>query len=674
MILSGCVSMSSTLKLPKAAPVRFPKTEAFDVLGEAAFAEFPAVRFPGKVIWCNFDLARELGFSVPRTNQLTPELHEQLLAKLSLRSVAPDDDVSGMEIVTVYADRYGGEGVMPALGAGRAGFLRDANLYIKGLGFTPLFRHNDKDDFVHSHGGVHLDDCMTEAIFGEVNQNLFELGSCRIVAIIDQGKVVIEPSGRRREIALAIRVGAQLRPGHLLVKRVRGSRTPLEMFIEITRATGQLAFQNGSDAPDISATMLRVIDDHARTAADSYRWRMIHGAISPSNMDMSGAMLDLPTQSTQPRTSPIYKLDYVHSRFGTEHKERGFYLAEMQRRLLRTTNAPTRARFNLKWLNVSNQMDLDYNRHLEIKMLNAAGLRTHVAQRLQQQTNLAGHFTDVLAAMAVLKNPGPTSVARKVVERSVVDIFNLLGSLPSDFFANRDLKECVLEHARPVYKGNRFQIQARKRRIDQLAEKFAIIYRAVMDVAQDDYPSRTEMERSVTTRAAFENQPIDALYCAPLYEELTQAIAEYKATGNPEIIRHAIDSRITSSLRCIDRLVATARSPRTIRGVTYSVRAGKLHVSIPVEAHANQFVTAVPGLDRLTTRQLERLRYRFTTNRQETFHDVRARLVYDEQLGAIIDFGDLDTSALAGLLEGFFFTTDRRTPLFSDYVFAIPDL
>ena len=113
------------------------------------------------------------------------------------------------EIVTMYADRYGGDGVSPALGSGRAGFLPEANLYIKGLGFTPLFRHNDKDDFVHSHGGVHLEDCMSEAIFGEVDHNLFELGASRIVAIIDQGKFVTEPSGRRRHIALAVRTGAQ---------------------------------------------------------------------------------------------------------------------------------------------------------------------------------------------------------------------------------------------------------------------------------------------------------------------------------------------------------------------------------------------------------------------------------------------------------------------------------
>lgn len=666
--------MSSTLKLPKAAPVRFPKTVALDVLGEAGFAEFPAVRFPGKVIWCNFELARELGFDVPRTNQLTPELHDEIVAKLSLRSVNPGDEVSAMKIVTVYADRYGGEGVTPALGAGRAGFLPDANLYIKGLGFTPLFRHNDKDDFVHSHGGVHLEDCMSEAIFGEVNQNLFELGSSRIVAIIDQGKFVVEPSGRRRDIALAIRTGAQLRPGHLLAKRVRGSRSPLELFVEITRATGQLVVQSGCGEPDLTATMLRVVDDHARAAADAYRWRIIHGALSPSNMDMSGAMLDLPTQSTQPRTAPIYKLDYVQSVFGTEHKERGFHLAEMQRRLLRTTDVSTRIHFNLKWINVSHQMDVDYNRHLEIKMLNAAGLKTHVAQRIQETTRLAGHFTDVLAAMAVLKNPGKACVARKMVDLSVVDIFNLLGSLPADYFAGRDLKESVLEHARPVYKGNQFQVQATKRRIEQLAEKFAIVYRAVMKIAESYYSTSSEMRRSITARAAFENQPIDALYCAPLYEELKHAIAEYKATGNSEIIRDAIDSRITRSLRRIDDLAAKAGSPRTIRGVTYSVRAGKLHVSIPVEAQGDLFTTSVAGLDRLTKRQLQRLRYRFTTDKQKTFHDARARLVYDDQLGAIVDFGDLGTTTPAGLLEGFFFTTDRRTPLFSDYVFAVANL
>ncbi|HET9478848.1 MAG TPA: hypothetical protein VFO72_05865, partial [Pyrinomonadaceae bacterium] len=636
---------------------------------------FPAVRFPGTVLWCNFELARELGFNVPRTNHLTPELHEELLDKLSLRAVTPGDDVPDIEVVKMYADRYGGDGVSPALGAGRAGFLREGNLYIKGLGFTPLFRHNDKDDFVHSHGGVHLEDCMSEAVFGEVNQNLFELGSSRLVAIIDQGMFVTEPSGRRRDIALAIRTGTQLRPGHLLAKRVRGSRSPLEMFVSITRATGQLVFQNGSGTPDLGATMLSIIDDHARTAAGSFRWRMIHGALSPSNMDVSGAMLDLPTQSTQPRTAPIFSLDYVHSSFGTEHKERGFYLAEMYRRILRTTDAPTRERFNLKWLNVSNQMDSDYAKYLQLKLVGAAGFKAEFATRIcTENSDAAARFCQTVLTMAALKNAGSACVARKVVEDvCVVDVFNVLGNLPAEYFNGDDLTESVLRHARPVFKGNRFHVRAKERKVEQLAAEFSGVYRELMNVASVYYPSRSEMERSITSRAVFENQPLEALYCFPLYQELNAAIAEYKTTGNAQIISDAIDTRITRSLRSVDALLARGSSLRTIRGISYSVRAGKLNINIPVEARGDQFVTAVPGLDSLTKRQIRELRYRFTTDRAKTFHEARGRLLYDEQLGAIIDFGDLETVTLVGYLEGFFVTTDLRTRTFSDYVFAIPD-
>src|SRR5215213_6083101 len=214
--------MSSALKLPKSA-VPVARTVVLDALGAASFAAFPAVRHPGKIVWCNFELARQLGFDVPRTSQLTTSLEQELLATLSLRAVTPKDELRGQEVITMYADKYGGEGVSPALGAGRAGFLRAGNLYVKGVGFTPLFKHDDKDDFVHSHGGVHLEDCISEAVFGEVDHNLFTLGSSRILAIIDQGKFVTEPSGRRRHIALAVRTGTQLRPGHLLARRGRGS-------------------------------------------------------------------------------------------------------------------------------------------------------------------------------------------------------------------------------------------------------------------------------------------------------------------------------------------------------------------------------------------------------------------------------------------------------------------
>jgi hypothetical protein len=552
-------------------------------LGLDAFAPFQAYRSPGTVLWCNFDLLRELGFAVPESNQLTPELNQQLLTAFSLRAVN-GDDLNGHELLTLYADKYGGEGVSPALGAGRAGFLSHGNLYVKGLGFTPLFRHNDADDFVHSHGGVHLEDCLSEAVFGEVTHNLFALGSNRIVAIIDQGKHVTEPSGRRRHIALAVRAGAQLRPGHLLARRARGSRSPLETFISITRATGQLV--TASDMADVSATMLRVIDDHAQTAADSFRWRMIHGALSPSNMDISGAMLDLPTQSTQPRTAPIFKLDYAGSNFFTEHKQRGFYLAEMYRRVLRTTDAVTRERFNAKWINVSNVMDEAYERHLQVRLVAATGLKTDVARRIQtEHPEVAKSFATLLMEMAALKNVGSACVARKVVEDvSVVDVFNLLGKAPGEYFSERLTRGRVVKHLKPVYKGNRFQVAKRRVHVDSLAREFVRLYGELMNYAGGFYDSAEAMKASVIARASFENEPMDALYCHSLYQKLNEAIADYKCSGKTECISEIIDTTVAQSLRSVDGLLAQGDSRmlkdggieierRTIRGVTYSVRA-----------------------------------------------------------------------------------------------------
>ena len=532
------------------------KSPILETLGPSAFAEFQAVKAPGRILWCNFELLRSLGFCVPDSNELTPALTQQLLAAFSLRSC---DHVNGHETVTLYADKYGGAGVTPALGAGRAGFLAYGNLYVKGLGFTPLFRHNDADDFVHSHGGVHLEDCVSEAIFGEVNHNLFTLGANRIVAIIDQGQHVTEPSGKQRHIALAIRAGAQLRPGHLLAKRARGSQSPLELFISMTRATKQLVLRDG--LPDVNATMLRVIDDHAQTAADSFRWRLIHGALSPSNMDISGAMLDLPTQSTQPRTAPIFKLDYVDSAFGTEHKERGFHLAEMYRRVLRSTDAQTRARCNANWINVSNEMDQAYEKHLRVKLIAATGIKSDLARLIAaQHAEVAARFTKVLLDLAALKNMGSACIARRVVEDiSVVDVFNLLAHAPRGLSQKR-----AVEYLKPVYKGNRFHIAKKQTLVAMLAREFVKVYgelmRACEEHASDFYGDREAMIASITARAAFENEPIDALYNYSLYERLKQVIAEYKATDNADLIRDLIETTIARSLRSVEGMERRRKS------------------------------------------------------------------------------------------------------------------
>jgi len=683
-------------------------SKTLDILGREAFAEVSATRIPGRVLWCNFELARELGFDVPPLNRMTPEFHEQLLNAFSYRTVRTRAEMNGAKTITMYADRYGGDGVRPAMGAARAGFLPFGNLYIKGIGFTPLFR-DDPDDFAHNHGGVHMSDCLSEAVFGEVNQNLFTHGSTRIIAIIDQGKDVTPPSGPRIPIALVVRAGTQLRPGHLLTRSSRTGSSLLEKFVRMTTATGQLVKRRnaatGNEIPNLRATMLRVIDDHARTAAEQLRWRMIHGALSSSNMELSGAQLDLPTQSAQSRTAPVWALDFPNSVFGREHIERANQLTPVYRKLLKSIPAPQRPILNAKGLNLRGEMDRAYYKHLQVKLLCAVGLKTGVAQRMQaEQTELVSRFINLLLKMIELRNPGSVCISKSLVEStSALDVFHLLEKFPQTYFAdpNADHTKRIRRFLKPILKGNRYHVAKKDVDIRVLVKEFDGLYRELMHACEgyagQYYGDRARMQASIKSRAAFENKPLEALYAKRLHEELNRAIAQYKATGDVDIIRAAIDQRILSSLRSVDALLAQGKSRlingggiememRTIDGVSYSVRAWnderqtrRLHVRLPADREHGAYLTSLPNLSRLTRRQIQSLRYRFTTDGWMNTGEARARLAQDESGNLSIAF-EILTFPLVGQLEGAFYlcgSSDPRsadeTPRFGGYIFAIPD-
>src|SRR5947209_2356039 len=681
------------------------------VLGPEWLAEFEAVKMPGRVVWCNFELARELGFDVPASNCMTPRFHEQLIEAMSYRVPEPGVDTDAREkTIKLYADKYGGEGVAPALGAGRAGFLPYGNLCVKGIGLTPLFKHDDPDDFEHSHGGLTMDEAIAEALFGEVNANLFTQGSARILAIIDHGEFITYPEGHKVPRVLAARAGTQLRPAHLLASRVRRPGARLALFIRMTRATGQLVTRRhpatgGAEVPDIKATMLRIIDDHARTSAEQFRWRVIHGALSSSNMELSGAMLDLATESMQPRTAPIYVLPYPDSTYGREHIERAIQFRPIYRALIRDVPQARRVLLNATPLDLLSEMDKAYQKHLQVRLLAAAGLKVEVAERLQaQHAELARRFAEVIVQMAQLRNPGVVNAGRTPVAAvSVLDIFHLLQTFPATYFAAPDAAHTAEIHAalRPIFKGNRFHIAPNLVMLAALAEQFAAVYRELMDtcalLASELYDGKLSMQASIKARAAFENEPISFLYRANIYKEFEQAVAAYKNTGNDALFREIIDRRAAVSLRNVDALLTqgTARrmndggfelQRRTIDGINYAVRAWNdemqtrcLHVSLAVERAGNGYVTSLPGAPRLSGRQIKSLRYRFMIDGAAS-GEVGARLIRDEQGQLIIDFADITVFPPIGRLTGAFYLNELDAAdamswvtSWGAYPFAMPD-
>lgn len=685
-------------------------SKILDILGAGCFIEFTAVKAPGTVLWCNFELAEELGFDVPPSRRMTKKLQQQLIDALSYRVLPEGENAKGRETITLYADRYGGDGLGGTLGAGRAGFLPYGNLYLKGIGLTPLFKLSNPDDFPHNHGGVQMNDCLSEAVFGEVNQHLLTQGSTRILAIIDQGEVIVYPNGFTVPIALVARSGTQLRPGHLLSTHVRHECSLLEIFKRMTSETGQLVTRRDAalphgEMPDIKATMLRIIDDHARAVAELFRWRMIHGAVTSSNMEMSGAMLDLTSQTSQPRTAPVYFLREDVSFFSNEHIDHATQLHASYLALIKSIPQEQRRLLNARSFSMVAEMQKVYRKHLQVQLLCAAGLKQDMAEYLRtEHADIAHRFTETIKKMCELRNPGNVEMAMGTVENvSVLDVFTLLRVFPEKYFAEPSANHAKAIRAalKPIFKGNRFHVRKKRSVVTTLIKEFAQGYRELMKTcesfAKEFYEDVSGMKLSITRRAAFENEPLK-LYRTELYREFDDAIQAYKSTREVEPFCETVQKRIAASLRKVDALFAQGKSRRmnddgfelemqTIDGIDYSIEAwddrrqmGRLRVSVPVKRVGKYYLTPLARYPHLTKRQIASLRYHYTTDDSIEPGVVSARLLKDASGRFIIVCDPIENLPTVGRLEGSFSLSADRDSLMKDegmklsgYTFAVPD-
>ncbi len=676
------------------------------------FSEFTALRVQGNVVWCNYEVARQLGFKVPPSNCMTPEFHRQIIDALSYRVLQPGLNSEDQQTLTMYADKYGGDGVAPALGSSRSGYLPFGDIFLKGVGHTPLFRHNNADDFPHSHGGFDMDEGLAEVVWGEINANLMSRDSSRILAIIDQDDYTHYPDGERSLRAIVARTGCQLRPGHVLAQRLQGQRSRLDIFVSITGATGQLLTRKdtatGEEVPDVRGTMLQVIDDHARVAADQARWRITHSALSTSNMQMNGGMLDVVTERAHPRSfaiRPQPRPADPEKSYCTDYSDRVTQMERLYRAVMRSVDKERRGLLNATRLNIRAEMDKAYLNYVEENLLCAAGLKRKMAQRLRtRHAELTRRFTEVLMKMTDLKNPTVVRASMLLIkDATVLDVFGLLGNFPGRYFEAPDANQTrfIRSQLKPVYKGNRFHVAKKRANVNALIKEFADVYKQLMRAcrgyADEFYDGVESMQESIKSRAAFENRPMRLLYRADFFQACGNAVREYKSTGDTDVIRLFIEKRVSAASRDIDRLLARGEScllpcgglelqARVIEGIRFSVRAWddrkqtrRLHICIPVERNGGNYITGLPYYPCLTPRQIRSLSYRITTDDWASWRDIAARLRRDGEGRFFIVFEDTCDPPMAAELEGILYDKTRSEPdqknklRSTTYVFAIPD-
>ncbi len=673
------------------------------------FAQCTAIWVPGTVAWCNFDLARSMGFRVPRSNRMSAGLHDQLVSAFSYRLLPKADGFAGQRRLTLFADRYGGERIGDHGGSARGALYPWGDLFLKGIGATPLLRDHP-DDFYHSHGGMHLWHGLYVAALGELCANLFANGSTRILAVIDQGDYTAYPSGELIPRGIEVRVGSHLRPAHLLLRRNVAVPPAWKLFLAMTRASGQLVMSRSlrPRRPDLRGTMLRILDVHARAAAEHARWRLPHVAISPSNLQLDGALLDLAQSRTNPRSVPMVPEPRVPHTWipRSDYMERLNSLRLTYRAVRRSLSKRQMRRLSAGPLQVDAEMEKAYRRHLDIALLRAAGIKQVAAERIRRDAPaLVREFADTLAGLSRLSNPAAAGRVRAYGERAgVANVFGMLRLLPSRYFKHpgRDLTDAIRSGLRLVYLGSRKRVARHKRVCKALSAELARLYPAIMKacrrLALCAYRNAAAMARSIRARAEFENRPIADFYFDARHKTFTGAALQYRKDMSFEALRRSTDGMLAASLRNVDALLT--REParrlgkwswelqaRTIAGISYAVLTSngrrakpRLQVRFVVKRHRGGFLADLPGAPALTPDQVRSLRYVYSVDQWATQRVARGRVRRTHGGNVIMSFTEVRSDAPYGMLEGYFIAGRGRGRIVKDgaepfrgYVFAFPD-
>ena len=687
----------------KIGPAQLGGSRILDVLGADRFAPVPAVRVDGKVAWFNFALAKELGFPVDGDG-MTPELHQKILDTLAFRALKPGEDPQGQQVVELFADRYGGTGMGNNEGAGRAAFLPWGNLNIKGVGKTSLSKIDEKEDFHYAHGGAPMREGLIEAAWGEVGANLFSRGSSRILAIIDVGDFTQWADGSKERRALIIRASHQLRPAHVLQGFDHGGEFSERVFADMARELGLLAETKTQEGvvPDYPGTMRNLIAQHAKAQAEQVRFRVIHGALTTGNMQLDGAQLDLATMSTQPRTANIKTLGHG----GAFWEEQDWRMEQLKRMYQALQEGMHWDSQRVPRMDIDFEMSIAFNRELNAQMLDAVGLKPSMALALlEAETTICSELSRAIQSLARLSNGGDLLADKRVVDTSVVDVFNALRLWPEVAFqgtGNRDERVAkMMELLKPSLLGSPKLQEEQRARVELLAERLVdsldAVFAAAATRTTDHYDSLAGMHRSIKERAAFENEPIEALYKAPAHEMFDRVVDEFGRSGDARLLTEAIDKLAASSVRSFEALLQSGGQRaiqggieierRTIDGIQHSVRAfddGKrrLHLEIPLRGDAKTgfVLSTLPGAPRLSPTQLEAMRYRFTTDGWKNEAEVQAMLGKNDQGAPVLSFDVPVLKSAAGRLEGLFhveadgdFWLKDGASNFRGYTFAVPD-
>lgn len=262
--------------------IQYPIYDSDRQLSKETFIEFPVVKcINPKIIWRNDMLISNHEHLFYAHRDWIDEWIINNYAYISCTNEKNEHDFF------MYCERYGGSGIGHNGGGARVAL--NGHFQAKGCGLTPLY--SVFTDERHHSGCCSFSEVIKEAIWGEVGDLLFPHGAVRVLAIIS----FFNPLTRTQSY-ISVRENS-LRPAHF-VKAV---------YCKLLSRTENNKIDNIRTVKNINAILLNdnfhdfiemTINKWADQAAFMHVNRIMHGAITPSNIALDGRMLDFGTMTS----------------------------------------------------------------------------------------------------------------------------------------------------------------------------------------------------------------------------------------------------------------------------------------------------------------------------------------------------------------------------------------
>jgi hypothetical protein len=288
-------------------------------LPDSTFIPFQAKRLKkANVVYANLELFHKYNYFNDFTSD-DNSFHQALLNEFAyiVPTTKEEQALVGESEKEFLAERYGGVGILTNGGGGRCGLVGPFQL--KGIGPTPVV--GEGVNYWYGHGGLALQDALTELIYGDAACDALPYPSSRVLAVIDTGSHILRRSFKNRvndteDEQILVRGGlllreSRIRPAHF-ARAFYFKPSPhvkenyLHDFKRVEEAIPLLPALTGNIDPKLDKTQqyIQAIEQIAGRAALQLSYskvrRFMHGSLTLSNFLIDGGWVDFGSVTVVP--------------------------------------------------------------------------------------------------------------------------------------------------------------------------------------------------------------------------------------------------------------------------------------------------------------------------------------------------------------------------------------